>query len=111
MLALPVLERADRSKLFCHFSNYPAETISCWSSLGYCRRCGVHIRQAQALGHSAGGEPMLTTLTYRNDGRLSDDQSLELGLITERRDGMVVKEFAPVTPGEMLKEEFVAGYG
>src|SRR6185503_21094178 len=54
---------------------------------------------------------MLTTLTYRNDGRLSDDQSLELGLITERRDGMVVKEFAPVTPGEMLKEEFSAEYG
>jgi len=24
---------------------------------------------------------------------------------------MVVKEFAPVTPGEMLKEEFLAEYG
>jgi addiction module HigA family antidote len=67
-------------------------------------------RHAGAAGFGAGGEPMLTTLTYRNDGRLSDDQSLELGLITERRDGMVVKEFAPVTPGEMLKEEFLAEY-
>ena len=24
---------------------------------------------------------------------------------------MTDKEFAPVTPGEMLKEEFLAGYG
>jgi addiction module HigA family antidote len=112
MLALPVLERADRSKLFCHSSQtiLPKRfvLVVAWS-LAPLRQ--VHIRQAQALDHSASGEPMLTTLTYRNDGRLSDDQSLELGLITERRDGMVVKEFAPVTPGEMLKEEFVAGYG
>ena len=32
-------------------------------------------------------------------------------IITDRENKMAPNEFAPVTPAEMLKEEFLAGYG